>query len=117
MRHSVTFKPGSPPAPSASASASILTRSANAALCRVLNALRDGWFLEKRLRAVARMIVDEAHRQRLDADQMLAALMEEWPRLLASWRVPGEADVQMVAERLKGFCKVEFYSVAGRGLR
>jgi hypothetical protein len=105
------------PAPLARASAGIIPRSANAALCRVLNALRDGWFLEKRLRAVARMIVEEAHRQRLDLDQMLAALREEWPRLLESWRVPGEADVQMVAERLVSFCKVEFYSVAGRGLR
>jgi hypothetical protein len=117
-RYPATSNPASPlPAPTERASAGIITRSANAALCRVLNALRDGWFLEKRLRAVAHMIVEEAHRQRLDADQMLLALKLEWPKLLESWRVPGEADVEMVAERLVGFCKVEFYSVAGRGLR
>ena len=117
-RHPVTSNPATPsPGPLARAPTGIITRSANAALCRVLNALRDGWFLEKRLRAVARMIVEEAHRQRLDADQMLLALKVEWPKLLDSWRVPGEADVEMVADRLVSLCRVEFYSVSGRGLR
>jgi hypothetical protein len=115
-QHSPGPNPPLPPRSSRTRNA-ILSRSASVALCRVLNALRDGWFLERRLRNVARMIVDEAHRQRLDVDQMLAALREEWPRLLESRRVPGEADVQMVAERLMSFCRIEFYSVAGRGLR
>ena len=109
------------PAPHAHAAqaarGAVLTRSATSALCRVLNAMRDGWFLEKRLRQVARMIADEAHHQRLDADQMLTALREEWPRLLASRRLPGDEDVQLVIDRLAGFCRNEFYSVAGRGLR
>jgi hypothetical protein len=102
---------------SARATATVITRSATVALWRVLNALRDGWFLEKRLRAVARMIVEEAHRQHLDAEQMLAALGSEWPRLLERRRIPVEEDLQMVADRLAAFCKSEFYSVAGRGLR
>jgi hypothetical protein len=95
----------------------VISRSATVAIWRVLNALRDGWFLEKRLRHVARMIVEEAHRQRIDADQMLAALRDEWPRLLERRRVPEEEDLHMVAERLATFCKSEFYAVAGRGLR
>ncbi|MDB4881711.1 MAG: hypothetical protein JWL95_477 [Gemmatimonadetes bacterium] len=112
--HPIQPSPAPPPPIRAG---SVITRSATVALCRVLNALRDGWFLEKRLRNVARMIAEEAHHQRLDVDQMLSALKEEWPRLLESRRVPGEVDVQMVVERLLGFCKLEFYSVAGRGLR
>jgi hypothetical protein len=95
----------------------VLTHSATVALWRVLNALRDGWFLEKRLRSVARMIVDEAHRQQLDADQMIAALRAEWPRLLERRRMPVEEDLQMVADRLSAICRSEFLSVAGRGLR
>jgi hypothetical protein len=95
----------------------VISRSAAKALGQVLNALRDGWFLEKRLRNVARMIVEEAHRHHLDADQMLMALREEWPKVLERRRVPDKADLEMVVERLSVCCRVEFYSVAGRGLR
>jgi hypothetical protein len=102
---------------SARAATAVINHSATVALWRVLNALRDGWFLEKRLRNVALMIVDEAHRQHLDAEQMLAALRAEWPRLLERRRIPVEEDLQMVADRLTAFCRSEFYSVAGRGLR
>jgi hypothetical protein len=117
MRHQPAGPNPSPTPRSNRTRGVILSRSASVALCRVLNAFRDGWFLEKRLRDVARMIADEAHRQQLNVDQMLAAVREEWPTLLEGRRVPGESDVQMVAERLTSFCKVEFYSVAGRGLR
>ena len=98
-------------------SAGVLTHSATVALWRVLNALRDGWFLEKRLRTVARMIAEEAHRQDLDTDQMLAALHAEWPSLMERRRMPIEEDLQMVADRLSAFCRAEFDSVARRGLR
>jgi len=105
------------PVSAARAGTAVINHSATVALWRVLNALRDGWFLEKRLRNVARMIVDEAHHQHLDADQMVAALRAEWPKLLERRRIPVEEDLQMVADRLTAFCRTEFYSVAGRGLR
>lgn len=125
-RQSASSTPSSPPRPTrgsaalvapAHAPSAVITHSATVALWRVLNALRDGWFLEKRLRNVARMIVEEAHRQHLDADQMIAAIRLEWPRLLERRRIPVEEDLQMVADRLSAFCRSEFYSVTGRGLR
>jgi hypothetical protein len=115
--HAPSAQPRTAHVSSARATTAVINHSATVALWRVLNALRDGWFLEKRLRNVARMIVEEAHRQHLDVDQMLAALRAEWPRLLDRRRTPVEEDLQMVADRLTAFCRAEFYSVAGRGLR
>jgi hypothetical protein len=115
--HAPSAQPRTAHVSSARATTAVINHSATVALWRVLNALRDGWFLEKRLRNVARMIVEEAHRQHLDVDQMLAALRAEWPRLLERRRIPVEEDLQMVADRLTAFCRAEFYSVAGRGLR
>lgn len=86
----------------------IISRSATVALWRVLNALRDGWFLEKRLRHVARMIAGEARAQSLTIEEMLIALKAEWPRLLECRRVPEEADLHMIAERLVSFCSDEY---------
>src|SRR5215208_1716794 len=74
-----------------------VSRSTTVALLRVINALRDGWFLEKRLRDVARMIAHDARAHGLRAEQMLIALKRDWPKLLERRRVPGEAELHMLA--------------------
>src|SRR6187549_103777 len=56
---------------------SLVSPSATVGLWRVLNALRDGWFLEKRLRDVARMIAGDARGRRLRPEQMLVALKRD----------------------------------------
>lgn len=89
---------------------SILSRSTTVALWRVLNALRDGWFLEDRLRNVARMIVADARPHGLRAEELLIALKREWPRLVECRRAPNEVQLRMLAERLVTFCIHEFYA-------
>ena len=91
---------------------SIVSASAAVALWRVLNAMRDGWFLEKRLRDVARMIAEDARARGLRAEQMLVALKRDWPRLLESRRLPDDASVRVLAERLVSFCIHEYYAVS-----
>jgi hypothetical protein len=88
---------------------SIVSASAAVALWRVLNALREGWFLEQRLREVARLIADDARARGLRAEQMLVALKRDWPRLLETRRLPDEASVRALAERLVSFCIHEYY--------
>lgn len=87
----------------------LVSASATVGFWRVLNALRDGWFLEKRLRDVARMIAVDARTRGLRAEQMLVALKRDWPKLLDRRRVPGEAELSMLAERLVSFCIQEYY--------
>jgi hypothetical protein len=88
---------------------SIVSASAAVALWRVLNAMRDGWFLEKRLRDVARMIAEDSRARGLRAEQMLVALKRDWPRLLESRRLPDEATLRVLADRLVSFCIREYY--------
>jgi hypothetical protein len=85
----------------------VISRSATAALWRVLNALREGWFLERRLRHVARMIAEEAHRQGMDADGMLVAMRQEWPSVLDQRRVPDESKLRVLIQHLVRFCLEE----------
>ena len=91
--------------------ATLVSPSATVGLWRVLNALRDGWFLEKRLRDVARMIAADARAKGLRAEQMIVALKRDWPKLLERRRVPGEGELLMLSERLVSFCIVEYYAV------
>ncbi|HEV7993437.1 MAG TPA: hypothetical protein VGP25_16545 [Gemmatimonadaceae bacterium] len=91
----------------------VFSRSAATALGRVLNAMRDGWFLERRVRHVARMIAEEAHRQRLDADEMLAAMRREWPTVLGQRGVPDESGLRMLVEHLVRFCLEELRAMRG----
>ena len=93
-----------------STDAALVSPSATVGLWRVLNALRDGWFLEKRLRGVARMIADDARARGLRAEQMIVAIKRDWPLLLERRRVPGEAELHMLAERLVSFCIHEYYA-------
>lgn len=95
--------------PDEPAGTTLVSPSATIGLWRVINALRDGWFLEKRLRDVARMIAGDARARGLRAEQMLVALKRDWPRLLERRRVPGEAELSMLAERLVSFCIQEYY--------
>ena len=95
----------------APAETALVSPSATVGLWRVLNALREGWFLEKRLRDVARMIAADARSRGLRAEQMLVALKRDWPKLLERRRVPGEAELGMLCERLVTFCIVEYYAV------
>src|SRR5215204_5463252 len=96
-----------------STDAALVSASATVGLWRVINALRDGWFLEKRLRAVARMIAGDARSRGLRAEQMIIALKNDWPKLLERRRVPGEAELRMLAERLVSFCIHEYYAPRG----
>ena len=89
----------------------LVSPSATVGLWRVLNALRDGWFLEKRLRDVARMIAADARTRGLRAEQMIVALKRDWPKVLERRRVPGEGELAMLCERLVSFCIVEYYAV------
>lgn len=95
--------------PDAPTGTTLVSASATVGLWRVINALRDGWFLEKRLRDVARMIAGDARARGLRAEQMLVALKRDWPKLLERRRVPGEAELGMLAERLVSFCIQEYY--------
>ena len=89
----------------------LVSASATVGLWRVINAMRDGWYLEKRLREVARMIASDARAKGLRAEQMLVALKRDWPKLLERRRVPGEAELHMLCERLVTFCIVEYYAI------
>lgn len=89
------------------AAETVISRSATAALWRVLNALREGWFLERRLRHVARMIAEEAHRQGLDADGMVVAMRQEWPAVLEHRPAPDESKMRVLTQHLMRFCLEE----------
>jgi hypothetical protein len=89
---------------------SLVSPSATVGLWRVLNALRDGWFLERRLREVARMIAGDARTRGLRAEQMLVALKRDWPKLLEGRRAPPEGELHMLSERLVSFCIHEYYA-------
>ena len=96
--------------PDSPTGATFVSASATVAIWRVLNAMRDGWFLEKRLHDVARMIAVDARARGLRAEQMLVALKRDWPKLLEHRRVPGEAELSMLCERLVTFCILEYYA-------
>ena len=89
---------------------SLVSPSAAVGLWRVLNALRDGWFLERRLRDVARMIAGDARARGLRAEQMLVALKRDWPKLLEGRRTPDDGQLHTLSERLVTFCIHEFYA-------
>jgi hypothetical protein len=95
----------------------VISRSATAALWRVLNALREGWFLERRVRHVARMIAEEAHRQGMDADGMVVAMRREWPTVLAHRQVPDEGKLHMLTQHLVRFCLEELRAKRAAGAR
>ncbi len=58
-----------------------LSRSTLKAARQVLHAYREGWFLDGRLAAVARMAADDARLRGAPAERMLVALKREWAAL------------------------------------
>jgi hypothetical protein len=48
---------------------------------RVLHAYREGWLLEERLAAAARMAAEDARHRGVPAEHMLVALKREWGAL------------------------------------
>ena len=64
-----------------STDAPALTRSTLMALRRVLHAFRDGWRLEGRLAAAARMAAEDARLTHASAAQMVVTLKREWQQL------------------------------------
>ena len=55
---------------------------------RVLHAYREGWLLEGRLAAAARMAAEDARQHGLSAERMLVALKQEWNGLEEARRLP-----------------------------
>ena len=92
--------------------ATFVSASAMVALGRVLNAMRDGWFLEKRLRDVAQMLAADARARGMRAEQMLVAIKRDWPKLLERRRLPEESELNMLAEQLTSFCIHAYYAGA-----
>jgi hypothetical protein len=59
----------------------VLSRSTLMTVRRVLHAYREGWLLEARLAAAARMIAEDARQRDVPAERMLVALKREWGAL------------------------------------
>jgi hypothetical protein len=55
---------------------------------RVLHAYREGWLLEGRLAAAARMAAEDARQHGLTAERMLIALKREWTAMEEARRLP-----------------------------
>jgi hypothetical protein len=66
----------------------VLSRTTLMTLRRVLHAFREGWLLEERLAAAARMAAEDARRRGLAAARLRAALEAEWASLDAVREVP-----------------------------
>jgi hypothetical protein len=59
----------------------VLSRSTLMTVRRVLHAYREGWLLEERLAAAARMAAEDARLHGVAAEGMLVALKREWAAL------------------------------------
>ena len=75
------------------AAAAVPSRSAVRVLRQFLNARREGWVLERRLEAAARMVATEARACDLPPERMIVALKRTWRTLDEAIRLPmPEAD-------------------------
>ena len=79
--------------------AGVLSRSTLMVVRRVLNAFREGWLLEERLAAAARMTAEDARRLGLAAEHMLLSLKHEWSTL-AEVRSLSVYDARELLDRL-----------------
>ncbi len=59
----------------------VLSRSTVMTVRRVLHAYREGWLVEKRLAAAARMAAQDGRLRGVPAERMLVALKHEWGAL------------------------------------
>jgi hypothetical protein len=74
------------------AAGAVVSRSALMTLRRVLHAYREGWLLEGRLAAAARMVAEDARQHGLGAAPTLVALERAWAGLAEVRGLPaGEA--------------------------
>ena len=79
--------------------AAVLSRSTLMTVRRVLHAYREGWLLEERLGAAARMVAEDAHLHGVAAERMLVALKRAWAAL-SDARVLAVLDAQELLGRL-----------------
>lgn len=70
-----------PPALGAADGPPVLSRSTLMTVRRVLHAHRDGWRLDERHAAAARMVADDARARGAPAEAMLIALKRAWAEL------------------------------------
>ena len=85
-----------------------LSRSALMAVRRVLHAYREGWLLDDRLAAAARMIADDAQREGLPAARMIVLLKQAWTALdEVRWGAPVE--LQQLLSRLLTLSIASYY--------
>jgi hypothetical protein len=61
--------------------AAVLSRTTLMTVRRVLHAYREGWLLEERLAAAARMAAEDARLRGVPAERMLVALKRAWAAL------------------------------------
>ena len=66
----------------------VLSRSTMMTVRRVVHAYREGWLLEERLGAAARMAAEDAHLHGVAAERMLVALKRAWGALGDVHRLP-----------------------------
>ena len=83
---------------------------------RVLHAYREGWLLEGRLAAAARMAAEDARQQGLPAERMLIALKQEWARLEEARRLPA-LDAHDLLSALISLTIRAYYDPIGGGRR
>jgi hypothetical protein len=81
-------------------------------LRRVLHAYREGWLLEERLAAVARMAAGDARRHGLAAARMLVAIKAEWAALDVVPRL-ALRDARALLDRLVTLSIGAYYASSG----
>jgi hypothetical protein len=94
----------------------VLSRSALMTVRRVLHAYREGWLLEERLAAAARMAAEDARRRGVAAEGMLVALKREWAALDDARRL-AVLDAQALLSRLVTLSIRAYYGRARAGGR
>ena len=104
---------GAEPASSASAAPS---RTTLMTIRRVLHAYREGWLLEGRLAAAARMAAEDARQQGQSAERMLVALKQEWNGLEEARRLPA-LDARDLLSALISLTIRAYYDPVGGGRR
>jgi hypothetical protein len=98
------------------ARAAVFSRTTLMTLRRVLHAYREGWLLDERLAAGARMVAADARRAGLPAAQMLVALKAAWETLDEVRRLP-MLDARELLDRLVSLGIRAYFAGSPRRLR
>ena len=123
MEHDVSNARTAPRADGAAAAggaaegSAVLSLSTTTAMRRVLNAFREGWVLDGRVRDTARLIAEDAHRAGLDAVRMIVAVRAGWTQLDELRRIVPDDDARALMSRLISCAIEEFYLVPAAGRR